>query len=463
MLDSANHGVDSAITFAALEGLPELVCVCEEDLIQWINAAGLDLLGADQLGDLVGQPFNRFLGDDYAALGLDIYPLLADEDAPVQTKMKGLDGGTHDCELSVLTHTSGQSKDGPDQYVVCARDISEFTRIAENLHLRENYLRDLINNSLNLICECRNGNIRFINQSGISLLGVDSEQDVIGKHIRDLFHSDYAEVFAAEFQEILDEDTFIPLRLKRMDGSYVDVEVAFTPMGGNNPSGSFLVEAHDITEHNRAVTELRSSIENLETRVEERTASLQKEISTRREAEKQLLYHATHDALTGLPNRSLLRDRIDAAVAGAGRHNNMTAIMFIDLDGFKAVNDTLGHDAGDELLIWIAGLLNESIRATDTAARNGGDEFVVVSTDLAGREDAETIAAKIIERLTEPMMIAGAPVTVGASIGISLCPDDSLDAEELMRGADVAMYHVKTTGKNNYCFAGDLDVTGGPA
>lgn len=461
MLDSASHSVDSAISFAALEGLPELVCVCEADVILWMNAAGLDLLGADRLEDIAGEPFSRFLGDDYAALGLDIYPLLADEDAPVQSKMKGLDGQAHDCELSVLTHTSGQSKDGPDQYVVCARSISEFTRIAENLHLRENYLRDLINNSLNLICECRNDRVRFINQSGISLLGAEGDQDVIGKSIQDLFHRDYAEVFAADFQAVLDEDTFIPLRLKRMDGTYVDVEVAFTPMAGSNPSGSFLVEAHDITEHNRAVTDLRNSIENLEIRVEERTASLQKEIATRREAEKKLRHMATHDGLTGLPNRSLLRDRIDNAIAAAMRHKNSSAVMFIDLDGFKAINDTLGHDAGDELLINVANLLLECIRAMDTAARNGGDEFVIVTTDVTDKESAALVAGKIIERLTAPMSIAGAPVSIGASIGIAMCPVDSTDAEELMRQADAAMYAVKKSGKNSYRFVSDLAATDG--
>lgn len=453
MLDKVTLGIDGMTSFAALDGLPDLVCVCKDDIVQWINRAGVEMLRADDASQLSGKRFGSFLGADYAALGPDLYGLLVEEKAPVKSKMQGLDGESFDCELSILTCVPNDG--GAEQYVVCARDISAFTRIAETLHLRENYLRDLINNSLNLICECRRGQVRFINQSGINLLGADGEEFIIGKCIQDLFHKDYLDIFTMEFQAILDEDTFIPLRLKRMDGVYVDVEVAFTPMGGG-VSDSFLVEAHDITDHNRAVGDLRSSIENLEIRVQERTASLQKEIATRREVEKQLRHLATHDGLTGLPNRSLLRDRVDAAIAGSGRHKNMTAIMFIDLDGFKAVNDTLGHDAGDELLIWVAGLLQECIRATDTAARTGGDEFVVVTTDVEDRKNAALVAAKIIEKLTAPMEIAGAPVSIGASIGIAMCPENSEDAEELMRQADAAMYHVKTSGKNNYRFVSDI-------
>ena len=361
---------------------------------------------------------------------------------------------SYDCELSILAHFSG----GIDRFVVYARNISEFTRIAESLHLREDYLRDLINNSLSLICECRNGVIRFINQAGVKLLGMNSDAEVLGLPIQDLFHRDYHDIFLKEFQEILNEERFIPLRLKRANDSYVDVEVAFTPMG-DSQQNSFLAEAHDITQHNRAVTELREFIDNLEARVDERTESLQKEIATRRQAEKQLRHLATHDALTGLPNRTLLRDRLELEVAGVLRHGNKIAVIFIDLDGFKAVNDTHGHDAGDELLVWIAGVLQECVRSTDTISRIGGDEFVIILTDVESGEDAGFKAWKIIERIAEDIKISGVSVNIGASLGVALCPDDSDDVDTLMKQADAAMYEVKNEGKNNFKFFSET--TGG--
>jgi len=269
MLDNGGVGLTGETAQAALGGLPDLVCVCERDTILWINTAGLRLLHAETPSQVIGRRFTDFLGSDYAALGVELYSLLVEENAPVQTKMKNMGGETYNCELSILAHFHGDS----DQYVVHARNISEFTRIAESLHLREDHLRDLINNSLSLICECRDGRVRFINQSGLKLLGAGSDSEVIGKPIHDLFHRDYQDIFEAEFHDILNEDSFIPLRLKRMDGAYVDVDVAFTPMN-TGATNSFLAEAHDITRHNRAVTELREFIDSLEGRVEERTETL---------------------------------------------------------------------------------------------------------------------------------------------------------------------------------------------
>jgi len=455
MTTDNSKALDGGAAHAALADLPDLICICLDDEVQWINAAGLRLLNAQDHADVVGQSFTSYLGDDYAALGEQLYPLLLEETEPIRLKIRGRDNVPCDCELRIISHLKGVDDEVGGRYVLHVRNISNFTRIAETLHRRENYLRDLINNSLSLICECRNGVIRFINQAGVSMLAAKSESDLIGTRIESLFHRSYNDVFSAEFQAVLNEENFIPMRLKRMDGSYVDVDVAFTAMGAGHRS-NFLAEAHDITEHNRAVGDLRESIETLEVRVEERTATLQKEIATRMAAEKQLRHLATHDVLTGLPNRSLLRDRIDSAIAGAERREHRVALMFVDLDGFKGVNDRLGHDVGDQLLVWISGVLEECVRATDTVARVGGDEFVLVITDVGDRESISTVAGKVIEKVSEPATIAGGSVGVGASIGIGIYPDDSTDAEGLMGQADAAMYDVKKSGKNNFRFFSDI-------
>ncbi len=168
--------------------------------------------------------------------------------------------------------------------------------------------------------------------------------------------------------------------------------------------------------------------------------------------EEQNQFLMSHDELTGLANRTLFMDRLSLAIAGARRNRNSVAVLFVDLDGFKPVNDTYGHEAGDEVLRQVGIRLSEAIRATDTLARFGGDEFTVVLTDVARRDDAARVAAEALAVLGRPFKIKGAAVTIGASIGIAIFPDDAADAEALVRGADKAMYRVKESGRNNYRF-----------
>ena len=133
------------------------------------------------------------------------------------------------------------------------------------------------------------------------------------------------------------------------------------------------------------------------------------------------------------------------------------AVLFVDLDGFKSVNDTYGHDAGDAVLREVAGRLGRVVRDTDTVARAGGDEFVLVLADLQARENASGVAAKTIESLAQPINVNDRQVLVGASVGIALFPADGSDVDGLIKAADTAMYEVKRAGKNGYRFAGDGD------
>jgi len=161
---------------------------------------------------------------------------------------------------------------------------------------------------------------------------------------------------------------------------------------------------------------------------------------------------ARYDTLTGLPNRGLLFDRLNYAISQARRYKHQLAVLFIDLDRFKFVNDTMGHEAGDSLLKTIAGRIRECMRESDTVARLGGDEFIGIVTNLNDGMAAANVAEKLVERLSEPVTIAGNQVTVSPSIGISVFPSDAETGEELVKLADVAMYQAKQTGGSGYQF-----------
>ena len=176
------------------------------------------------------------------------------------------------------------------------------------------------------------------------------------------------------------------------------------------------------------------------------------EASQRRGAEAQLMRLAHYDSLTGLPNRNLLTDRLRQALAYASRHRTRVALMFLDLDRFKNINDSLGHHVGDQILKEVAARLTHSLRAGDTVARLGGDEFVVVLQEVRDPADAATVAQNLLRELAPSYFIDGRELHVSASAGITLYPDDGRDAEVLMKNADVAMYHVKDGGRNGYQF-----------
>ena len=187
-------------------------------------------------------------------------------------------------------------------------------------------------------------------------------------------------------------------------------------------------------------------------RMMETTGSQIGQFMGRKAAERNLQFVATHDALTGLPNRSLFGERLSQVLAQAQRYNRQLALLFIDLDGFKLVNDTLGHDAGDRLLREIAGRLRGCLREGDVTGRMGGDEFVVLIEQFSEVGQLEGVAEKIIETLSRPASIRGRECRVTASVGISMFPNDGRDSQALLQSADSAMYRAKERGKNRFEF-----------
>lgn len=177
------------------------------------------------------------------------------------------------------------------------------------------------------------------------------------------------------------------------------------------------------------------------------TIAFVRDTSATKQSERQLQHQATHDALTGLANRWLLGEYLRQAIAHAGRAGRQIALLLLDLDGFKSVNDTFGHAVGDKLLVDVAGSLTAQVRASDVVARIGGDEFVVLLREVDAVSDAERVADKLVAAISRPRHLDGITIQTGCSLGIAMYPEDAQESEALMRCADLAMYHAKAKGR----------------
>ncbi len=191
----------------------------------------------------------------------------------------------------------------------------------------------------------------------------------------------------------------------------------------------------------------------MEEELKQTAADLRRSNAELQRSATQLNYAANHDALTGLPNRKLFYERLHQAIAWAATNERQVGLLFLDLDGFKQVNDTLGHDMGDLLLRAVATRLTNCLRSSDTVARLGGDEFTVILPAIPSTQDAARVAEKLLATLAQAFLLQGQTITVTTSIGISLYPSHGQDLETLIKAADNAMYAAKQAGKNGYTIA----------
>jgi diguanylate cyclase (GGDEF)-like protein/PAS domain S-box-containing protein len=279
--------------------------------------------------------------------------------------------------------------------------------------------------------------------------------ELIGQSTRVLMANEetFESIGETAVEPLREGGTYVDEReLLRKDGSRFWCRVRVRAIDPERPSEGVISIFEDVTVE-------RAEREALERAVAERTAELkaanerlETEIGERRQAEARALHIADHDSLTGLPNRRLLEDRLTQALALSKRNRKLTATMFIDLDRFKTINDTLGHSVGDEVLKEVARRLVAQLRVGDTVCRVGGDEFLVVLPEIKRASDAAQVARKMIENLSTQMIVDVHELTVTPSIGIAIYPDDGGDADALIRNADAAMYHVKETGRASYQF-----------
>ena len=181
-------------------------------------------------------------------------------------------------------------------------------------------------------------------------------------------------------------------------------------------------------------------------------SKIARDITQRKESQERIQYLAHYDSLTGLPNRTLLADRMKIAIGNAARYSKRLALLFVDLDRFKLVNDSLGHEIGDKLLKVAAERMQSTIRHIDTISRLGGDEFIVLLSQIVAAEDAARVAEKLIAAVSQPYRIEEHELLLTASVGISIYPDSGTEANSLLRNADASMYSAKEAGRNRYRF-----------
>ena len=286
--------------------------------------------------------------------------------------------------------------------------------------------------------------------------------ELIGRSSALLFLSaeDFEAAGKAMYETLASGGAYVSERQRRRkDGSVFWCKVVIKAIDPARPEEGTIAIYDDITAERETRESLEASRDALERAVAERTEELQAanrrlqaEIADRRQAETRAQHLADHDALTGLPNRRLLEDRLTQALALSQRNRKQTAVMFVDLDRFKIINDTLGHAAGDMVLKEVAERLETQLREVDTICRMGGDEFVVVLPEIKRSSDAANVAVKILETVSQPFAVQDRELHITPSVGISVFPDDGRDAETLIRNADAAMYHAKETGRANYQF-----------
>ena len=263
-----------------------------------------------------------------------------------------------------------------------------------------------------------------VNQSLCKLLGY-SREELLQLTFIEITHPDDRAVTLEHTEQLLNgEINFSQLEklCLRKDGSAIWVQVSVSLLrDSSNVPINFIAQIEDITERKRCQEEIR-----------------------------QLAYY---DVLTGLPNRRLLLDRANQALAQAQRHKRSLAVIFLDLDRFKEINDTLGHDVGDELLKVVAERLVICVRGGDTVSRPGGDEFVIILSEISQQQDAALVAEKILELMCDPIVIQKHKLKISTSIGIAIYTVDSNDdAMKLLKKADIAMYQAKAAGRNGYRF-----------
>jgi len=389
--------------------------------IVFVNESFCKIIGYS-FEDLVGKPFANFLHpDDKVTVIEKFIQGLRNPEAGYELEFRAIHKDGHSVwiypSVSPIFHkgvlTSGMA---------IVFDITERKKLEEAVKKSEERYRTILEEIQDNYFETDlAGNFTFVNDSMCRAMGY-SEEELIGMNYRTLAAKEDIEVVYQDFN-----------RVYRTGETMKGLSYKFIQKNGSVGFGELSVSAIKDEEGN--VVGFRG---------------VARDVTERKRLERELNDIATHDFLTGLPNRLLLQDRLNVALAGAGRNKTKLAVMMLDLDRFKVVNDTFGHSLGDKVLMAAGERLISMVRKSDTVARVGGDEFLVLLPKIAAVEDCLKVARKILESFRKPFVINSYKIRITTSVGFAVYPDDGEDSEALMRNADIAMYWVKERGRDNY-------------
>ncbi len=403
------------------------------------NAEASNLLGLSfeqMTGKQLIDPAWSFVNEQGAVMPVSDYPasrVLATRE-PVNGVVGGIVRGKDAGICWVLSRadpwftTDGQL----DKIVVTFVDITMRRKLTSQLQDRELKFQALFDNSMDaVLLTSPDGTVLAVNQAACRLFDL-SEAQIIARGRMGL-----ADPADPRLQELLVQrqqrgQAAGLLTMVRGDGSHFTAEISSSIYGDSEGRQYSSMIVRDITERLRSQAELEAANAQM------------------RRINEQLAEVAHFDMLTHLPNRVLLADRLQQAMAHCVRRNKSLAVAFLDLDGFKDINDRYGHAAGDEFLVAIAKRLRSALRDGDTLARIGGDEFVAVMTDLTAEQDCEPLLLRLLQVAGEPLLVSGQSLQVSASIGVTIYPQDGSSSEQLIRHADQAMYLAKQGGKNRF-------------
>lgn len=334
-------------------------------------------------------------------------------------------------EFPIELSLSSVKLDSEWHAVGIVKDISRRWLAEKTLRENEAQYRQFIEGTDNLVCQVdTRGKFTFVNHMSHPFFGLEPKK-CLGRSLFDFIHDEDRQNTEAAFNDIIQG------RRER-----ITLENRIVNAIGETHDMLWTIN-HHCDEDNEIIA----------------VNSTARDITERKESEKQIWKLANFDVLTGLPNRALFMERLSQSIFQSTRTGKLLCLMFIDLDNFKNVNDSLGHQAGDELLVEVAHRLQYCLRKTDTIARLGGDEFTVILTNIAQRADAEPIIDQLLQALARPFILSqDKEIHITASIGVTFCPDDATDEQTLMRYADAAMYRAKGSGKNRSAhFSPSLD------
>ncbi len=395
-----------------LDLAPDMICLAREGRIEMINAAGADMLALWPAERAVGQAFSSFVHPDYRELAEDDMSSLMGERHRVPMKFVRSDGKEIDVEVAVMRY---REEGRHEAAMIVARDITERNRAIRAVLAREERLRKIMATvAEGIVSMDEGGRIESVNPAAESIFGY-SAAELIGLPISTVipgFHP------GRERQEVeLGATREAEGRHKRGHAFPVDLAFNELKLADNR---LFIAVIHDITR--------------------------------RKQAEQHLRFLASHDSLTGLPNRSLFQERLADAIATANAEGNQVAVLFIDLDNFKKVNDSMGHRFGDLVLQAVAKRLSECVRRNDTVARLGGDEFTVILPAIGDEATASALAQVILSTLFQPFHVEGREIYLSGSVGVALYPAHGEDMANVLRNVDMAAHHAKRGGGNTFKF-----------